>query len=403
MKLTAVAAVALVAAVWALLHVGWLGSGQIVDYAVYQDYGTRIVHLHQVPYRDFRPEYPPAAMPLFAFPALFRSSRYDTIFQLLTAACAAAAALGALLAGGRRAALLTAVAPLALGSVVLSRFDFWPAALTVLALAATLRRRPVLSGVLLGTAFAAKLWPALLAPLLVVWLLRREGRQVALRFAAAAVATASAWFLPFLALAPRGVAHSFYLQLARPLQIESLGAAVLLVAHHVADTSLGMVGSFGSQNLAGPGVHAAAVATTIAGALALVGVYVAFLRSRGSRDDLVRCSAAGVAVVIGFGKVLSPQFLIWLVPLVPLVRGARARVAVPMLFAALLLTQAYFPHDYWQLALEFRRLTAVEVLVRDLLVVGIAAVLAWPSLQHEVLGEHRARIEALERVRAQVD
>jgi len=57
----------------------------------------------------------------------------------------------------------------------------------------------------LGTAFAAKLWPAVLAPLVVVWLVRTRGPRAAAQWATAAVATAAAWFLPFVALSPAGV------------------------------------------------------------------------------------------------------------------------------------------------------------------------------------------------------
>ena len=49
---------------------------------------------------------------------------------------------------------------------------------------------------------------------------------------------------------------------------------------------------------------------------------------------------------VALGKVLSPQFLIWLVPLVPLVRGRRGLAAAAMLGAAMLLTQAWFPDRY---------------------------------------------------------
>jgi hypothetical protein len=46
--------------------------------------------------------------------------------------------------------LLTGLAPLALGPVVLSRFDLWPAMLSVAALAALLADRRRVGGVLLG-------------------------------------------------------------------------------------------------------------------------------------------------------------------------------------------------------------------------------------------------------------
>lgn len=396
----AVALAALVAAVWGLLHVGWYDRGQIVDYGIYQEYGDLVARGHAVPYRDFRLEYPPAALPVFVLPSVYERFGYRTVFQVLMALCQLGAVAGALVVAGRRAAVLVAVAPLALGSVVLSRFDLWPASLTVLALAAVLRGRRTTSGLLLGTAFAAKLWPALLVPLVVVWLARSEGGRAAGRWLAAAAGAAAAWFLPFVALSPAGVGHSIHVQLARPLQVESLGAAVLIALHHAAGTTLHVTSSFGSQNVTGPGAHAAAVATDVVGLLGLAAAYVAFARGDARAADLLRYAAAVVCVAIAFGKVFSPQFLIWLVPLVPLVRGRRGLAATPLLFAALVLTQLWFPRRYWALATSFAAAQSAELLLRDLAVVALAVVLLWPRPARAPLGGHRARVEALRRVRA---
>jgi len=75
---------------------------------------------------------------------------------------------------------LTALAPLALGPVLLSRFDLWPAALTVAALAALVYERPRLALGLLGLAVAAKLYPLVLVPLALAYVARRDGRREAL-------------------------------------------------------------------------------------------------------------------------------------------------------------------------------------------------------------------------------
>ncbi len=79
---------------------------------------------------------------------------------------------------------------------------------------------------------------------------------------------------------------------------------------------------------------------------------------------------------VAFDKVLSPQYLLWLIPLVPLVRGARGAAATGLLTAAFVLTQVWFPERYFDYALHFH--LAGVVLLRDLVLVALLAVLALP-------------------------
>jgi hypothetical protein len=92
----------------------------------------------------------------------------------------------------------------------------------------------------------------------------------------------------------------------------------------------------------------------------------------------VRASAAAVCAFVAFGKVLSPQFLIWLVPLVVLVRGRRGLAAGVTMVLALVLTQLWFPFRYWPLALHFAAFPSWLVLVRDLTLILLFAVLLLP-------------------------
>jgi hypothetical protein len=73
--------------------------------------------------------------------------------------------------------------------------------------------------------------------------------------------------------------------------------------------------------------------------------------------------------------VLSPQYLIWLVPFVFLVRGARGVLAGGLLFLALGLTQTWFPVHYWSLALDHASPWSWYLLARDLALVALAGVL----------------------------
>jgi hypothetical protein len=98
--------------------------------------------------------------------------------------------------------------------------------------------------------------------------------------------------------------------------------------------------------------------------------------------------------------VFSPQFLIWLVPLIPLVRGRRGLAASGLLFAALVLTQLWFANHYWSLALHYASPWSWFLLLRDLTIVALAVVLMRPARpESELAGTHRARLTALEAIR----
>jgi hypothetical protein len=92
----------------------------------------------------------------------------------------------------------------------------------------------------------------------------------------------------------------------------------------------------------------------------------------------VRASAAAVCAFVAFGKVLSPQFLIWLIPVVPLVRGRRGLWASLLLLAALVLTQIWFPFRYFRLALDFEAGLSWLLLARDLVLVSLVLLLLLP-------------------------
>jgi glycosyl transferase family 87 len=389
-------AIALFVVSWTLLHVGFYTHKQILDTPVYQRYGNAIAD-GKVPYRDFALEYPPGALPMFALPGLAEpghdqdvTSGFRRTFETLMWLCGAAAlaamaiafrALRRSLASAWAALAFVAVAPLLLGSVILSRFDLWPAALVVASIAALVSGRLRLGHGLLGLGVTAKLYPAIFLPLAVAYVWRRAGRREALVCLGIAAALVAAVFLPFFVLSPGGVWHSVSVQLGRPLQVESLGSALLLASHHV--FGLGVTGetSHGSQNLAGDSADAVGIASTVVQIALLVWIWLGFARNSASREALVRSSAAALCAFVAFGKVLSPQFMIWLIPVVPLVRGRRGLWASALLAAALLLTQLWFPFRYFRLGVDFEEGLSWLLLARDLALVALTALLILP-LRH---------------------
>jgi uncharacterized membrane protein len=258
------------------------------------------------------------------------------------------------------------------------RFDLWPTALTLLGVVALRRDRHRLGWAALGAAAATKLYPVTLLPLAAVWTFRRRGAGELERCIVVGVGVAALIFGPFLVLAPHGVWSSISSQATRAIQIESLVASYLMAVGH---PPTGFASGMGSVAIHGYGNYAAA--TSVAELAALTWVWIAFARGEATEERFIRYAAAGVCAFIAFGKVFSPQYLIWLVPLVALVRGYRGMVAAGLLAAAFILTNLWYGTPRFDAYANTGQYTWL-VLTRNLVVVALLVALALP---------HRATLE----------
>ena len=302
----------------------------------------------QVPYRDFASSIRPARCPCSSLPALAAGERLPRRLRgargglrsggdRCLARRRARRRPGAARCASTRRLAFAGLAPLALG---LGR----PHAIRPLARdadrrgAGGARRRDEYGSAfaVLGLAVAAKLYPA-----------RARSARARLRRAAAGPprdgdlarsssgSSSSSAFLPFALLAPDGLLASFERQTGRPLQIESLGSACSCSR----PAALGayeptVVSSYGSQNLAGGAARRARTALTVApgrGRRRASGSSFAHGRRGSRRSLLAGCGGRRLCTLVALGKVLSPQFLLWLIPLVPLVAGRRGVVASALL------------------------------------------------------------------------
>jgi glycosyl transferase family 87 len=386
-----VACLVFVATAVAITVVWEVAGDAVTDIALYQAYGERIAD-GLVPYRDFGFEYPPAALPALVLPALVTGSlhayRIAFVTEMALVGVLAVLAFDAVLRRldvrrSERVVSLSvvALAPLLLGGVILTRFDLVPAALVAAALALAVVGRTRAAALVVGLGAAVKLYPALLVPLLAVDAWRKGGRRelaIVLGLASAPVALA---YVAFLAIAPDGVLDSFARQLGRPLQIESVGAGVLLALHQAAGTALSWTSGSGSQNLTGAGADSLAVVQGVAQLVAVALVWVGYARGPSTPERLVRYAAASVVAFVALSKVLSPQFLVWLVLLVPLVGGLRRRAAVTLTILACALTAVWFPARYWDLVRDFDPLASWLVLLRGLALLVLLAALTWPATE----------------------
>ena len=124
------------------------------------------------------------------------------------------------------------------------------------------------------------------------------------------------------------------------------------------------------RNLAGGAADAVAAGLLVLEAVAVATVWVLYARARDARELLPAAFAAAVAGFLAFTKVFSPQYLVWLLPLVV---AAGSAAAVALAAAAVVLAQVWFFHYGALFRLEW---PVWLLLARDLVMVALYGVLA---------------------------
>ncbi len=187
--------------------------------------------------------------------------------------------------------------------------------------------------------------------------------------------------LPFvlaIAIGGNGFIDSIEYHLGRPLQIESFASVFLVSLWRFAGIGGPFADevSFGSFNLEGPGVHLAATASALFSLfLVVIANFLGAWRVIAAADDdqavrnAVRFGFAAVIAFVTFGKVLSPQFLLWLLPM-PFLLDRRQWVTALGLALAMGLTGLFFL-DYYRFVREFDPLWTAIILIRNLLLAGV--------------------------------
>jgi hypothetical protein len=350
-----------------LLFRGGSSDGNLVEFHRYGD----LIARGSIPYRDFAFEYPPGAIPLLAAPAVGPGSWYLPLFRVLAAV---AVIVGIVLAvrllaraGAPRwrlwaAALLAAAAPVLLGPFSLWRFDAWPAALTVASLLLLLERRPRAAFAVLAVATLIKTYPVVLLPVALLSLDRRDRWRALAVYCGVGLAV----LLPFAAIAHAGLYNSYAGQVNRHLQVESIGSAALLALHRPVHVFFD-----GAYSVRGSGADTIAKAQSFV-ELALVAlIAICYARSRRGVPELLLAATASVAVVACLGKVFSPQYLLWLSPMILLAGSG----GVALLYAgALVLTNLIFPERYSAL-LHLQRTEVWLLVARDAAMLALTVLL----------------------------
>lgn len=375
---------ALLVAGWALtLWVMPWSDERVNDLFVYRTFAEPVL-AGALPYRDVMFEYPPLAAPLIVLPGVAGTGeeafRWAFAGWTLSAAAAVVLLCGALAraTGGdeRRAMLAAALMPVLGGALLRTHFDLFPVALLLGGLLLVCRARPVAGLALLGAGAMTKVFPLVAVPAALVWLVARGRRRAAIRGALACGAVMAVIALGAVAVSPSGALGAVEYHLERPVQVESSPALVLLALDAAGAGEAESVASHRSDGL----LHPADDVVTALFAGLLLAVLVLLARQAGrspraaaplaARRLVIAALAATVAFAV-LGKVLSPQFAIWALPLGALALAWRMHALAAAVALAAVLTQIEFPGHYFDVV-EREPLAIALVVLRN---VALAAVL----------------------------
>ncbi len=363
----------------------WYGFHEISDIPLYHSYASRMAAGAHPYSAALQIEYPPLAVPFFRIPGhVGNLGQYMLWFSITMGVITLlAGALTTLTAArfwprGGRLYIASALFPLAValtGAIIVNRYDVVVALVLAGFLLCLAARWYVAAAMVLGMGFALKLTPAALLPLVFI-LLGKPRRWLLPAFAFGA--TALVPFLPYLFSSPGGLWHVFQYYLERPLQIESVLGTPLLFGQLLGADWATWVHSHGSHALVAPGTDFLASSSSVFMLLGLGLVYWLIWRSRehlrATPADQAVAVLALILALIAFGKVLSPQYFIWILPAWVLV-AARDRTIAILGGLTLFLTQVEFPKLYWSL-LEMQWFALLPVVLRNTLVVVLFVVIA---------------------------
>jgi hypothetical protein len=303
------------------------------------------------PYRDQDIEYPPLSLPFLIGPVYLDDSTqgfvdgfqwemlaFDLGIVVLIAFGLPGDARRVLSALGIYTAGVLILSGVVLDSslidsapLILARFDLVPALFVLAAIFARDRARSATWSALLSVAAAIKAFPLLLYPAL----LRGERNLVRVAVAGAIPILACAAFVLILG---DEFSSAITYHTERTLQVESLAASPFEIAHVLGSGAHPVVGHGGFE-VAAAGAGFARWASVVIGFGVFALVVYSGWRSPASNLELV---SALLAVMIVFSPVLSPQFLLWLLPVSACAYGLGRQNAV--LLTAFVLTQVALQH-----------------------------------------------------------
>ncbi|MBV9228848.1 MAG: DUF2029 domain-containing protein [Chloroflexi bacterium] len=247
----------------------------------------------------------------------------------------------------RRAAIAYALYLVAGGwATAVGRFDLLPSAMTLFALLCAVRKKWSWAFALLALATMLKFYPVILVlPFLLAQQMASRGKWYAWRRwvpLAMFVAVCAGVMGVSLLLSVEGTLAPLTYFGDRPVQVESFESSLLWLASLVRPQTLHYAFTFGSLNVISSRSTLVSLLGTVLLATGLL--YTYWLQWR-SKIDLATSSLLTLLIIMLTGKVFSPQYLIWVIPLLAYVGESDLRWLISWVAIGLLTTWIY-PYIY---------------------------------------------------------
>ena len=382
---------------------------------LYYTYAENMASL-QMPYSDFSAEYPPLAMLLILIPRLFSFSPFSyeiaygiMVYLFLVAGLICTYKL-AYMHSNRpsRYTDLYIVVCFCLFEFVMDRFDIFPTLMCLFALYFFKTNRMNLVWIMIAIGTMTKLFPALMAPIFLIHLCMNGMKREALKGVGICVVIGIISMLPFLIADPETMFTFLTYHMDRGMQTESLVSSFLMLFDKVGLIDIGYQFNYGSDHIYGPipdaiaGIMLYIMIIMIAATYIIYGNLVHRIKEENVFLGITFACTIVIMIFILINKVLSSQYLIWIIPFVVLtciLMNQQWKKKTSIIFTvSIILTQLAFavnigggrgPTDPYPL------IGILILVVRNLLMVALLAImtkgllsLGHPGSNGEIAGQH---------------
>ena len=367
----------------------------------------RIIIYGDIPYQPTFPvEYPPLALLSFLLPALASSSL--AVYSFLFALQIYLLDLVVLFIMWRLAGRLNlkiwyvlgaySLCLAAVGTLVTGHFDMVPTALVMVALYAFMNGKNKTAWVFLALSLSVKMYPVIIAPLFALYLLRQKQYRRLVQGIAIFAFVLLLLNLPWAIINWDGYGNinndeSFLgYHVARGLHSESSYGSIILLGQTMGLTQVDASLTYGSWNIISPLADTLAKSSFYITAVFLLSTYGLYARRlwKTPQDEgggtllsieaikqLLLFSLLAVLIMLLASKVFSPQYLVWVCPLLPLVAERRFFDPLLLFLVAAGISQYIYPHNYLKFELatlgtqyEYQYLV-ILLFIRNLLLAAI--------------------------------